>query len=102
MSKNKVIITQKEIKLLSKGEVPERLNETPFVIMRSYVKMITSQDTNWIWTIDFSPEKNESLEIDRSTALSIIKSNGMTKAYSSPEGQVYEMPGKPFHRLFSS
>lgn len=100
--KKRVLLTKKEIRQLEAGEIPEKLQQKPFVIMRHWEKIITGSDVRWMWTIDLSPNRKDSMEIERSQALAIIQNFGMACTFKNKYGSIYEAPGNSFKKAFSN
>ena len=94
-------ITKKDIRTLSRGVIPESLTATPFAVLHHKEKMVFSRDCNWVWTLDLSPDEEDSVSIDRKTALAIIEKNKMKETHRSSEGQVYEISGTPFQQQYA-
>lgn len=93
---NNLKLTKTEIRQLSRGHIPERLENLPFCVLHYKERILFGTEYNWTWSVDISGEEDAENPIDRQTAMLIIRNNGMTEAYRSVEGQVYEMPGLPF------
>ena len=96
----KRVPSPKDIKRLAQGEIPPFLQDKPFVILHYSVSARMIDESTFKWGLYLSPEDEDSATIDRQTALSIIRENGMSLALSIDCGQVYELPGKPFHAAY--
>ena len=94
--------SKNEIKRLKEGkELDHSPREgRPFVIIRENIKVFGLSATNWQWGIASSPEDDDYQEISRTDADDIIRNNAMEVAYDKPYGQIYELPGNPFHQMF--
>ena len=96
-------LTKKDIQKLENGDIPDSIIDKPFVIIRQSVKMMVLPDTiGWEWQINFSPSKDDVVDISRETAKEIIRANNMTLAHSMKCGQIYELPGNPFLKTFKN
>lgn len=93
-------ITKRDIRRLGEGDMPLTLADKPFIVMHQSVKMRMTGEQSFQWNIDFSPSEEDSFEIDRDTARRIIEANGMELAHTERSGQIYELPGRPFHRKY--
>lgn len=89
-------LTKREVSKLSTGEIPHTMTGQPFAVIRQSVTMILSDNQSWEWDVITSPKDSDTTEIDRDTAVKIIENHKMQLAYSSRDGQVYELPEKPF------
>ncbi len=94
-------LTKRDIQKLSNGQMPASLKGKPFAVIRQSVKLLLSDSQSWQWEVVTSPKDTDATEIERQTALDIIRENDMKLTYSSIHGQVYETPGKPFHETYT-
>lgn len=86
---------------LRKGIIPFIMQGTPFVIIHEIVRMNLTQETAWEWTIVASLDDKEHVTISRDEALEIIRNNKMTVCHTQKEGQIYELPGEPFYKMYN-
>lgn len=68
--------------------------------MREMVRMRCVDGSGWEWKITDSPDPKSLREITKEIAMKIIACFGMTKVLNESDGQIYEMPGKPFLKKY--
>lgn len=95
-------ITNKDINRLREGDIPYPLQNRPFVILRQKVKMRFAEDCIFQWTLDWSPDSKDTVDVDRKSALDIIEANNMKMTVSNKDGQIYELPGNPFYETYKN
>lgn len=96
----KRVPSPRDIRRLAEGEVPPFLLDKPFVIVHYSVSARCIDESSFQWGIYLSPDDKDSATLDRKTAISIIRANGMRLEHREKCGQVYELPGKPFHAMY--
>ena len=95
-------ISKRDINRLAHGEVPFTMSGTPFIVMHQSVSLRMTGEQSFQWNIDFSSKEEDSIEIDRETALKIIEAHAMELAYDKKYGQIYELPGRPFLKTYEN
>ena len=92
----------REIKKLKKGIIPDSIAKKPFIIVRHQVKFIIGNETNWEYLIIKDNNRRNDTVIDRKTAFEIIDNNNMQLSHEKSYGQLYELPGAPFHKMYAN
>lgn len=93
-------ITLREIKALMKGKTPERLQHTPFAVIRYSVRIPWSPDVVWEYAITLSPEEKQAVVIPSRDAKKIIRLNKLEPTHENLCGTVFELPERPFMHKF--
>jgi hypothetical protein len=101
-----MIITETKLRQVAKGSLSIDDIDTPFVVIRSSIKMPFIKEVSWEYAFVYGCDTNrneeltQSVHIDRKTALGIIEKCRMNLAHSDKNGQVYETEGNPFKKKF--
>lgn len=98
---NKTKITKSDLRRLAMGEMPLTLMGVPFIIMRQSVGLRHTEEQSTQWNLDTSPDEEDSIVIDRATAIDIIESQHMELAFTKSYGQIYELPGRPYLETYN-
>ena len=92
----------KEIKSLRKGVIPPSLEGTPFIIMRERVSFRFTGTVSWQYSLVSSLQTKDTTIISREYALDIVKANMMEEAIHNEYGNIWELPGCPFHAMYGN
>lgn len=91
----------REIRKLKSGKIPESMENNPFIIVRHLVKFIFGDESDWEYLIVRDNNRRNDTVIDKKTAFQIIETNKMELAHSKSFGNLYELPGAPFHEKYA-
>ncbi len=95
-------LNKTQIENVLKGKLNEEILDIPFIIMRDSIRLIKTEHVSWEYLLVYSNEisrtegPKKAVEIDRKTAMGLIKKFSMQKVMSQKGGQIWEKPGCPF------
>ena len=74
----------------------------PVIVLHSVVRSPFLPSVGWEWQVVSDPcmKKGCVLNVERQTALGLIKVLGLTEAHRSKDGTVYDTPSRDFHRTY--